>query len=130
MDDRLSRRGLERISALVDARLPSATVGIAPTAAQGTTPAVGTSNTGTLETRIGPLAYIDGYPTNETAQLLNDALDCQRACQACVWAIPAMGFWELRNARQEELSTPDGTMCAYLDFDDKIGMLSPNITTA
>jgi hypothetical protein len=131
MDARLARRGLVRTSALVGAGLPSTTVGMAPpAAAQDMTPAAGTSNTGTLKTRIGPLAYINGYPTNETAQLLYDAMDFQRACQACVWAIPAMGFSGLRNARQEVLGTPDGNMCAYFDFDDKIGMLTPNITTA
>jgi hypothetical protein len=131
IDDRLARRRRVRTSALVGAGLPSAIVGIAPpAAAQDRTPAAGISSTGTLETRIGPLVYINGYPTNETAQLLYGAMDLPRACQACVWTIPAMGFCGLRNARREVLGTPDGNMCAYIDFDDKIGMFTQNITTA
>ena len=98
--------------------------------AQDATPEAGMAETGTLETRIGPLAYEAGYPTNETPQKLYDEMDFQRACQAYIWAIPAMGFSALRQAQRDMLDTPDGTMCTYLNFDDKVGMLTPNITTA
>ncbi len=90
----------------------------------------GTINTGTLESRIGPLTYEVGYPTAGTTERIFDELDFQRACQAYVWAIPAMGFWALRRAMREQLGTPDGQMCTFLNFADKAGMLTPNITTA
>ncbi len=132
MDDSFSRRRFVQTSAIVSAGLPFAASGRVPAlaAAQDATPTSGTMNTGTLETRIGPLHYTVGYPADETSQRLYDEMDFQRACQAYIWAIPAMGFQALRKAQRESLGTPDGAMCTYLDFDDKIGMLTPNVTTA
>ena len=132
MDNPLSRRRFVQTSAIVSAGLPFAASGRVPAlaAAQDATPTSGTMNTGTLETRIGPLHYTVGYPADETSQRLYDEMDFQRACQAYIWAIPAMGFQALRKAQRESLGTPDGAMCTYLDFDDKIGMLTPNVTTA
>ncbi|MEZ4564861.1 MAG: DUF1254 domain-containing protein [Thermomicrobiales bacterium] len=90
----------------------------------------GQMNTGTLDSRIGPLEYQVGYPTDDTAQMLYDEMDFQRACQAYIWGIPAMGFYGLRRSMRDELDTPDGEMCTFLSFDDRIGMLTPNVVTA
>ncbi len=46
----------------------------------------------TLNTRIGELSYEVGYPTAETVDKLYDEIDFQRACQAYMWAFPAMNF--------------------------------------
>jgi hypothetical protein len=134
----LSRRGLIGSSAALGlgatlpmvrpVALPVSAQDATPEAGQGVTP--GQMNTGTLETSIGPLDYVNGYPTNETSQRLYDVMDFQRACQVYIWGIPAMGFWALRHAQREMQETPDGAMCTYLNFDDKVGMLTPNITTA
>lgn len=70
----------------------------------------GQINTGTLETRVGSLAYERGYPTNDTSQMLYDAMDFQRACQVYNWGIPAVAMWALRRAQREGLETPDGAM--------------------
>lgn len=137
MEIALSRRRLIGASATIGigAALPGSPPLAVRAAVQDATPEAGRGmmpgqmNTGTLETRLGPLDYVNGYPTNETSQFLFDAMDFQRACQVYIWGIPAMGFWALRHAQREELETPDGVMCTYLDFDDKIGMLTPNITT-
>lgn len=89
-----------------------------------------TLETGPMQSRIGTLRYQVGYPTTETVQRLYDELDFQRACQAYIWGIPALGFHQLRKAQRENFATPDGALCLYLDFADKAGMLTPNITTA
>lgn len=138
MNMHLSRRGLIGTSAALSlgAAMPGARYFPLQAAAQEATPEAGQGimpgqmNTGTLETRIGSLEYHLGYPTNETSQLLYDAMDFQRACQVYIWAIPAMGFWGLRRAQRDELGTPDGATCTYIDHNDKIGMLTPNVTTA
>ena len=48
--------------------------------------------TGTVESRLGKLELTNGYPTEATAKKLYDDIDFQRACQAYIWALPAVGF--------------------------------------
>jgi len=48
--------------------------------------------TTSYSSRIGQLGFThefaDGYPTDETVELLYDERDFQRACQAYLWARP------------------------------------------
>lgn len=44
------------------------------------------------ESSIGPLEYIGGYPTKETAQKLYDELDLQRAVEVYLWALPMASY--------------------------------------
>ncbi len=44
------------------------------------------------DTRIGPLEFSAGYPTDETAQKLFDELDFQRAVQTYLWAMPLASY--------------------------------------
>ena len=44
--------------------------------------------TGTIDSRIGPLAFEGGYPTEESLVKLYDELDFQRAVQSYLWAVP------------------------------------------
>jgi len=50
----------------------------------------------TIDTRIGTLGFThdfaNGYPTGATVQKLYDERDFQRACQAYLWALPAVSF--------------------------------------
>jgi hypothetical protein len=50
----------------------------------------------TIETRIGALEFThdfaNGFPTDATVQKLYDERDFQRACQAYLWALPAVSF--------------------------------------
>src|SRR4029453_12394518 len=50
----------------------------------------------TVDTRIGKLEFThdfaNGYPTRDTVEKLYDERDFQRACQAYLWAIPAVSF--------------------------------------
>jgi hypothetical protein len=49
---------------------------------------------GTIKTQIGDLSFESGYPTQATIQKLYDDIDFQRACQAYIWGIPAVGLNE------------------------------------
>ncbi len=52
---------------------------------------------GTVNTRIGPLKFINGYPSNETVDRLYEELDFQRAAQAYLWALPMMNCVAMRD---------------------------------
>lgn len=51
-----------------------------------------------LDTRIGKLTFESGYPSKETVAKLYDEMDFQRASQAYLWGIPAVGLNEWRKA--------------------------------
>jgi len=82
-----------------------------------------------VQTRIGDLSFDVGYPTAETAKRLHDEMDFQRATQAYVWALPAVGFHALHLAHLDSFDAPNGAVVLYKDLADKAGMLTPNITT-
>ncbi len=88
-----------------------------------------TAEADTVQTRIGELSFDVGYPTTETAEKLYDELDFQRATQAYIWALPAVGFHALHLAHLNNFDAPNGAVVLYKDLADKAGMLTPNITT-
>ena len=49
-----------------------------------------------IDTRIGTLGFThdfgNGYPSDATVQKLYDERDFQRACQAYLWALPAVSL--------------------------------------
>ena len=45
---------------------------------------------GTVETRLGPLTFETGYPSNASVEKLYDTMDFQRACQPYVWGLPML----------------------------------------
>jgi hypothetical protein len=102
----------------------AAACGAIATLATATVPAAETENT-----RIGPLHFESGYPTDETVRKLYDEMDFQRACQAYLWGIPAVGFNEWRRAHFDVFKARSGEMVSYLDFKEKLGILTPNYTT-
>ena len=83
----------------------------------------------TKDTRIGTLAFESGYPSKETVQKLYDEMDFQRACQAYLWGIPAVGLTEWGLAQRDVFRARNGQMVAFLDFKEKLGILTPNYTT-
>ena len=83
----------------------------------------------TLQTRLGPLTMQQGYPTKETSNRLYDEMDFQRATQAYLWALPAVGFKALMDANFNTFGARPGDIVLYQDLKDKAGMLTPNITT-
>jgi hypothetical protein len=84
---------------------------------------------GSLSKRLGPLELVNGYPTAATARKLYDESDLQRATQAYLWALPAVGFKALYDAQAKTLGTANGEVLLYRTLADKAGMLTPNITT-
>jgi hypothetical protein len=81
------------------------------------------------DTRIGKLTFESGYPSKETVQKLYDEIDFQRASQAYLWGIPAVGLNEWRRAHYNVFGGKSGEMLSYLDFAEKLGILTPNYTT-
>jgi hypothetical protein len=62
-------------------------------------------------------------------QKLYDEMDFQRAAQAYLWGIPAVGMAEWRLAHRDVFKAKNGEMLSYLDFKEKLSILTPNYTT-
>ena len=84
---------------------------------------------GSIETRVGKLTFESGYSSEETVETLYNEMDFQRACQAYLWGIPAVGIAEWRLAHRDIFKAKNGEMLSYLDFAEKLGILTPNYTT-
>jgi hypothetical protein len=82
-----------------------------------------------VNTRIGELTFQSGYPQSGTVAKLYEEMDFQRACQAYIWGIPAVGLNEWRRAHYNEHGGKSGEMLNYFDFTEKLGILTPNYTT-
>ena len=86
----------------------------------------------TINTRIGELQFThdfaNGYPTKETVEKLYDERDFQRACQAYLWAVPAVSFAQWQRAHAS-FGASNGDIAALLSFEDRLGVLTPNATT-
>ena len=102
--------------------------GIAAPGGAAPAPAGGTSTT-SVTTRLGALQLQNGYPTKATAAKLYDELDLQRATQAYLWALPAVGYKALYDAQAKTMGVRNGDVLLYRTLQDKAGMLTPNITT-
>jgi hypothetical protein len=71
-----------------------------------------------IDTRIGKLTFASGYSSKDPVQKLYDEMDFQRACQAYIWGIPAVGLAKWRLAHRDVLKAKNGEMLSYLDFKD------------
>ena len=91
--------------------------------------AVSTTAQQTTDTRIGKLTLESGYPSHETLTKLFDEMDFQRASQAYLWGLPAVGINEWRKAHTDVFKARYGEMLLYQDFKEKLGILTPNYTT-
>src|SRR6476619_7354046 len=84
-----------------------------------------------VDSRIGKLElthdFANGYPTKETVEKLYDERDFQRACQAYLWAIPAVSFaqWQRGHAA---FGAGNGDIASLLSYKDRLGVLTPNAT--
>jgi hypothetical protein len=83
----------------------------------------------TLETPIGTIEIESGYPSKESVDKLYNVMDFQRACQAYIWGIPAVGIAEWDNANRKVIKARNGQWVSYLTFKEKLGILTPNFTT-
>ena len=87
------------------------------------------AQTQTVDTRLGPLQLENGYPSRASVERLYDEMDFQRATQAFLWGLPAVGFYGLREAQRTVFGASDGDVVLYQSLKDKAGMLTPNLTT-
>jgi len=87
----------------------------------------------TIETRIGRLEFThdfaNGYPTDATVQKLYDERDFQRACQAYLWALPAVAFSAWQRGVTKGLGARNGQIVAILSYEARRGILTANATT-
>ena len=84
---------------------------------------------GTVETRMGPLEFINGYPSDETIDKLYNEMDFQRAVQAYIWGLPMVEMAEWARAHHEVFGAGNFDFTTYLDFAEKQGILTANATT-
>jgi hypothetical protein len=83
----------------------------------------------TVDTRIGKIELQAVYPSKQSVEKLYDEMDFQRATQAFIWALPAVGFHGLHLAHLNTFGAKDGEVVLYQGLKDKAGMLTPNLTT-
>lgn len=85
--------------------------------------------TGSVNSQIGKLDIVSGYPTDATVKRMYDALDYQRAVQAYIWALPyvAMGQWQ--DEQRTKFGAGNFDYVDYFDYKDKLGLLTANATT-
>lgn len=83
----------------------------------------------TIESRLGPLTFEHGYPTQETAKKVFDEIDYQRAVQCYLWAYPAVSFRSIRIAANAD-GMDSNDIGIYDNFADTKGLwLTANDTT-
>jgi len=82
-----------------------------------------------INTRIGKIETINGFPTAAAAEKLFNESDFQRATQSYLWALPAVGFHGLHLSHLNTFGAKDGEVVLYVSLKDKAGMLTPNLTT-
>lgn len=84
---------------------------------------------GTVETRVGSLEFINGYPSDETLTKLYNELDFQRAVQAYLWALPMVEMAEWQKAQKDIFKAGTNDFVTYQNFSQKLGILTANATT-
>ena len=89
----------------------------------------GLPTSGVAKSRIGPLAFQGGYPTDATVGKLYDELDFQRATQAYLWAIPIVSFAKWQEQHERVFGQEDGDLVLTMSVREKMGILTPNDTT-
>lgn len=84
---------------------------------------------GTVKTRIGSLAFINGYPSGKTVKKLYNEMDFQRAVQAYIWGLPMVEMAEWQKAQKDIFKAGTNDVVIYNNFTQKLGILTANATT-
>ncbi len=83
-----------------------------------------------VETRIGKLDFEHGVPTQATVKNLYDQMDFQRACQLYLWALPIVGFEQLRVVSEATTGAlPNRDVGVYQGYRNLLIYFTPNATT-
>jgi len=82
------------------------------------------------ETRSGILEFeTNGYPTDATVERVREEIDYQRAVQAYIHYVPAVGMMQWRNAHFDPLGGKAGDLIVYRTTEQKLPILTANDTT-
>ena len=83
-----------------------------------------------IATPYGQLKLENNYLTDDSAKLLFDAMDLERAAQAYIWSTPLVSFTTWRD-QQNKLYGPNarGTFAVFSSFNEKLGVVTGNLTT-
>ena len=82
------------------------------------------------ETRSGVLEFeANGYPTDETVRHIQEEIDYQRAVQAYIHFVPAVGLMQWRNGHFGALGGKAGDLIIYRTTEQKMPIITPNDTT-
>jgi hypothetical protein len=85
---------------------------------------------GVQETRSGVLEFeSNGYPTDATVARIREEIDYQRAVQAYIHFVPAVGIMQWRNAHLGPLGGKAGDLVIYRTTEQKLPILTANDTT-
>ena len=87
------------------------------------------SNMESRDTRIGYLAFENGYPSNETVEMIYDELDFQRACQAYIWGLPMLATQAFAQSFKDDLGGEWGDFIEVKSFRDRSYGITANATT-
>ncbi|WP_425824922.1 DUF1214 domain-containing protein [Streptomyces fractus] len=83
----------------------------------------------TIETSFGALRLEQTFPTDDTATLLFDQLDAQRAAQAYLWSLPLAGFVTWRERAAQTFGASGFDFVVYDSLREKRGIVTANLTT-
>jgi hypothetical protein len=84
----------------------------------------------TAETPIGDIRLQFGLPaTPAEERRIYDQMDFQRATQAYIWAVPFVAMAEWKHAHLSQLGAAELETVLYIEFKDKLGILTANLTT-
>ena len=104
--------------------------GQAPTTPAPSSAPTASASADTVETRLGALAFEQGFPTEETTKKVFDEIDYQRAVQAFLWAYPAVSFEAIRVALERDLGVGYNDLMIADNYADPKGVwLTANDTT-
>jgi hypothetical protein len=84
----------------------------------------------TQDSVIDTLSFENGFPSKDTATKLYDEMDFQRACQAYLWAFPAVSNQSIQLGLFRDLGADFNDIVVFENFlDTKSLFLTGNTTT-
>lgn len=83
-----------------------------------------------IDTPYGSVNLEHGYLTDKSSELVFDAMDFQRACQAYVWSTPLVSYATWKTEENAAFGVGDfGTFAILQSMKEKRGIVTGNLTT-
>jgi len=83
-----------------------------------------------LPGRLGKVRMDGELPSREDLGPVFDELDYQLATQAYLWALPLVSFTQWRQQHREVFGATSYDLVQYLSYQDRLGIITANATTA